>query len=90
MLFIYESPPNGDVNIMRKINYEILTENIFKGDNEKYFYFYCITNLTNNKKYWGVHSTFNLDDGYKGSGHALMSEMKNKPLCNYKKEKIWL
>ena len=71
---------------MRKINYEILTENIFKGDNEKYFYFYCITNLTNNKKYWGVHSTFNLDDGYKGSGHALMSEMKNKPLYNYKKE----
>jgi len=71
---------------MRKIKYEILTENIFKGEEEKYFYFYCITNLKSNKKYWGVHSTVNLDDGYKGSGYALIAEMKTKPLSEYKKE----
>ena len=71
---------------MEKINYEILTDDIFKGEDEKYFYFYCITHLKSNKKYWGVHSTTNLDDGYKGSGRTLIKEMKVTPLEEYKKE----
>ncbi len=70
---------------MGKIKYKILTENIFKGENNKYYYFYNITNLKNGKKYWGVHSTFNLNDGYKGSGYALNKEMKDISLDNYEK-----
>ena len=50
---------------MKQIKTIFNTEDIFRGENEKYYYFYCITNLFKNKKYWGVHSTFNLNDGYK-------------------------
>lgn len=86
LIFIYESPPNGDMNNMRKIEYKILTDNVFIGEKGKYYYFYCITNLTNNKKYWGVHSTNNLDDGYRGSGRKLITEMKTTPISNYHKD----
>lgn len=30
----------------------------------QYHYFYKVVNLKNNKYYYGVHSTTNLDDGY--------------------------
>ena len=73
---------------MRKIEYKILTDDIFVGEKGKYYYFYCITNKENNKKYWGVHSTTNLDDGYRGSGRLLLQEMKTQPLSNYYKEII--
>ena len=33
----------------------------------KYHYFYKITNLLNNKYYYGVHSTNDLNDQYMGS-----------------------
>lgn len=71
---------------MKQINSVIKTDKIFRGENGKYYYFYCITNLLNNKKYWGVHSTFELNDGYKGSGRLLLKEMKIVPLENYIKE----
>ena len=73
---------------MRKIEYKILTDDIFVGEKGKYYYFYCITNKESNKKYWGVHSTTNLDDGYRGSGRLLLQEMKTQPLSNYYKEII--
>lgn len=38
---------------------------------KKYHYFYKITNTINNKYYYGVHSTDNLNDGYMGSGTVI-------------------
>lgn len=40
-----------------------------------YHIVYLTTNLVNNKIYVGVHSTYNLDDGYLGSG-KLISKAK--------------
>lgn len=45
--------------------------------NTTYHYFYKITNLKNNKYYYGVHSTRNLEDNYMGSG-AIIRKIINK------------
>jgi len=42
----------------------------------RYNILYKTTNLVNGKIYIGVHSTDNLDDGYLGSGVALLSAIK--------------
>ena len=40
-------------------------------DKIKYHYLYKTTNLINGKYYYGMHSTYNLNDGYLGSGKRL-------------------
>jgi len=45
--------------------------NSYKGDDNKYHYFYKITNNISNKFYFGKHSTYNIYDGYRGSGTDL-------------------
>lgn len=42
-----------------------------KGTDGRYHYIYLITNDINGKYYKGVHSTFDLHDGYLGSGTNL-------------------
>lgn len=48
------------------------------------FYFvYETTNLINGKKYRGIHKTSNIDDGYLGSGYALVSSIKKYGKTNF-------
>lgn len=52
----------------------------------KFYYLYKITNLLNGKFYYGVHSTTNLGDGYKGSGKAINRAYKKYGKSNFKRE----
>ena len=45
----------------------ILKEDIFKGENNKYYYLYKIE-FPNGKYYLGKNTTKNINDGYGGSG----------------------
>lgn len=53
-----------------------------------YIYVYRITNLINQKEYVGVHTTWNLDDGYMGSGTAITRAIKKYGANNFQKEII--
>ena len=52
----------------------------------KYHYLYKITNLVNNKYYYGIHSTDNLEDGYMGSGTQLKAAYAKYGIFNFRKE----
>lgn len=54
-----------------------------------YHIVYLTTNLVNNKIYVGVHSTYNLDDGYLGSGRILKSAVKKYGRKHFKREVLY-
>ena len=55
------------------------------GKDGKFHYFYKIVNNINNKYYYGVHSTYNLNDNYIGSGIVLMCSYKKYGFDNFTK-----
>ena len=57
-----------------------------KHNGKRYHFLYRTTNLVNNKYYYGVHSTYNLKDGYLGSGKRLTRAVKKYGKENFKCE----
>ncbi len=55
---------------------------------KKYHYLYKTTNLINEKYYYGMHSTSNLDDDYLGSGKRLRYSIRKYGKDNFKREII--
>jgi hypothetical protein len=55
---------------------------------KEFFIVYETTNIINGKKYRGIHKTFDLGDGYLGSGIALKYAFKKYGKENFKKEII--
>jgi len=53
---------------------------------KKYYLVYKTTNLINGKIYIGKHETYNLDDGYLGSGKLLLRAIKKYGKVNFKRE----
>lgn len=51
-------------------------------------YFYKITNLINEKFYYGIHSTDDLEDGYMGGGDAIRAAIRKYGRKNFAKEII--
>lgn len=53
---------------------------------DKFYFVYKTTNLVNNHIYIGVHETFNVDDGYLGSGKLLKQAIEKYGKESFKRE----
>ena len=53
---------------------------------EKFHFIYKITRKFDNKYYIGMHSTYNIEDGYMGSGILIKESIKEFGVDNHNKE----
>jgi hypothetical protein len=53
---------------------------------KQYHFLYKTTNTINGKYYIGMHTTYNLNDGYLGSGYMLRNSIKKYGKENFKLE----
>ena len=51
----------------------------------RYHYFYKIVNKINQKYYYGVHNTDDLNDGYMGSGLKIQTAISKYGVENFEK-----
>lgn len=58
-------------------------------ENQIYHIIYLTTNLVNNKIYVGKHSTYNLEDGYLGSGSNIIRAIKKYVKEKFKREVLY-
>ncbi len=89
MVQLHKNPPFYKflINILQiYIKYKVNCKMNVEYKNKTFHYFYKITNLINNKYYYGVHSTDNLNDGYMGSGKRIAIAIKKYGVENFKKE----
>lgn len=56
---------------------------MIRADKRKYHYIYKTTCIITNRYYIGMHSTENLEDGYKGSGKRLWHSIKKHGIENH-------
>ena len=73
----------GEIHTIFLINTE--DTNALKGSDGKYHYFYKIVNTINDYYYYGIHSTDNINDNYKGSGFRLRNAYKKYGLQKFTK-----
>ena len=73
----------GEINTV----YLIETNNpeMLKGVDNRYHYFYKIVHNDNGYYYYGIHTTDNIDDNYKGSGYRLHHAYKKHGLHSFTK-----
>lgn len=62
-----------------------LQDTPFLGEDQRYHYLYKIINKLNGKYYYGMHSTDDLNDGYRGSGRAIKVAIKKYGVENFEK-----
>jgi hypothetical protein len=55
-------------------------------EKDKFYFIYETINLTNNKKYRGMHQTYNINDCYLGSGVELAKAINIEGKQNFKRE----
>ena len=73
----------GEIHTLFLIDTE--DTNALKGSDGKYHYFYKIVNTINDYYYYGIHSTDNINDNYKGSGFRLRNAYKKYGLQKFTK-----
>ena len=71
---------------MIKDFYTFINEKKNKRDGIQHHYFYKIVNKVNNHFYYGIHSTYNLNDDYMGSGPGIKEAIKEFGRENFTKE----